>query len=398
MSQPDATVPASSPAEPPPVDPVLQWADNPHCPTIAYRLINHMRSQGRVAPPEAFALVGLPVDSPRAPARTAPADPPDSAAQPAPAPSDPTGRGWIPAARDLGIPSDHDGAAVDPFATLVHKPVFTRELRVRFLDHLAFTGNARAAARHVGVSHETAYRARRQDPALAALWDAALVHARHHAESALATRALDGVEVAIWYRGECVGREVRHDTRLLLAHLARLDRKVESDAAACARAERFDELLAAYAGHRPPWGFAAAMDEAERCGAAAGAPDLPPTRAAYQAWSGAQALEEFAEADEAEQAAAMAEAADEAEAEFDEWHDSALAAVAAIVEGEAAPPVESHAEPPVEVKSAPPGPCHRRQPPPWREPGRPASALARCVNRRVISGSYAGAEAARGET
>lgn len=40
----------------------------------------------------------------------------------------------------------------------------------------------------------------------------------------LVTRALDGVEVPVWFRGEKVGTRRLYDTRLLLAHLGRLDR------------------------------------------------------------------------------------------------------------------------------------------------------------------------------
>ena len=130
--------------------------------------------------------------------------------------------------------TDPDTPISDDPSAPAGPPAFTRERRVRFLDHLAITGNARAAAGHAAVSHETAYRARRQDPAFAALWDAALVHARDQSAAVLATRALDGVEVAIVYHGEITGYRTVHDPRLLLAHVARLDRQVEGNAAALA--------------------------------------------------------------------------------------------------------------------------------------------------------------------
>ena len=107
------------------------------------------------------------------------------------------GRGWVPLSRDLGIPSEHEstgapgtvvldgvehcfpyGVPEDVVAAIGSSEVFTLERRVRFLDHLCFKGNVRAAAALVNVSHETAYRKRRQDPKFAGLWDAALVHAR----------------------------------------------------------------------------------------------------------------------------------------------------------------------------------------------------------------------------
>ena len=250
--------------------------------------------------------------------------------------SHPAGRGWTPLSRDLGIPGEH--GRDDVVAALGHSAVFTRELRVRFLDHLAFKGNARAAAARVGVSHETAYRKRRQDAAFAALWNAALVHARHYSESELATRALDGVEVPIWHRGELVGHQVKHDTRLMLAHIARLDKRVEGDAAARACAERFDEMLADYAGHEAPEGFAEAAEERDRHERPA-APGMPPTRAEYVTYFRGLALDAVAaggsegDAGLEDELEALEEAGREAGQAWDEWRDGGLAKVEAIVEG-----------------------------------------------------------------
>jgi hypothetical protein len=242
--------------------------------------------------------------------------------------------------RDLGIPSEHGLA--DPLAELGAGTVFTRELRVRFLDHLAFHGNARAAAARVGVSHETVYRARRRDDGFAALWDAALVHARRYGEQVLATRALDGTEVDIWHRGELVGHDVRHDPRLLLAHLARLDRHVEADPGAVARARRFDELLARYAGHPVPDYFDEAVDEARGGWSDPAAPrDLPPTRAEYLAYHRGLAMDLLDAEQGVDPEASLAAEADLAEAlcaqaarVWDAWHKAALARVGAIVEPE----------------------------------------------------------------
>jgi hypothetical protein len=118
---------------------------------------------------------------------------------------------------------------------------------VRFLDHLAVHGNVRAACALVGISAETAYRLRRRDFEFGEAWAAALVLARASAEQVLADRALNGVEEAIFYRGELVGTRLRFDGRLLLAHIARLD-KLAEDTPAGTRASRFDELLALVAG------------------------------------------------------------------------------------------------------------------------------------------------------
>lgn len=127
---------------------------------------------------------------------------------------------------------------------------FTPPRRALFLHHLAEQGNVRAAASRVGISPSSAYLARRRDAVFRAGWDAALVHSREHALQVLACQALDGVREEMWHRGELVGHRVRHDARLLLAHLGRLDARCEGDEAAQARAERFDEMLALVAGER----------------------------------------------------------------------------------------------------------------------------------------------------
>src|SRR6478735_909291 len=101
------------------------------------------------------------------------------------------------------------------------------ERKLRFLERLAQCGNVRAACAAVGMTREAAYLLRRRDALFGRGWSAALVLARECSAEALGDRALDGVEEAIWHRGEQVGSRRRYDSRLLLAHLARLDRLVE---------------------------------------------------------------------------------------------------------------------------------------------------------------------------
>jgi hypothetical protein len=101
---------------------------------------------------------------------------------------------------------------------------WTPESRARFLDHLAGKGNVRAACKRVGLSREAAYRLRRRDPLFARGWAAALVKAHDACVEVLAERAIDGVEEPVFYRGEQVGMRRKYDSRLLLAHLARLDK------------------------------------------------------------------------------------------------------------------------------------------------------------------------------
>ncbi len=101
---------------------------------------------------------------------------------------------------------------------------FSPRKQAEFIQSLQLFGNVRLACRAARVSSQTAYRQRRASPALADLWDAALLAARTHAEATLAERALNGVEEPVFYHGEEVARRRRFSDRLLLAHLARLDR------------------------------------------------------------------------------------------------------------------------------------------------------------------------------
>ena len=119
---------------------------------------------------------------------------------------------------------------------------FTRERQVLFLENLSVAGSVRSAAAAAGVSHQTAYRARRATPAFRTAWDAALVVARVSVADTVGCRAIDGVTEPVFYHGEEVATRTRYSDRLLLAHLARLDRLAETPAAN-AFAEDWDEAI-----------------------------------------------------------------------------------------------------------------------------------------------------------
>lgn len=125
------------------------------------------------------------------------------------------------------------------------RSLFTRPRQVAFLAALAATGSVRSASATAGVSHQTAYRARLASPGFRRGWEAAMLAARAQAEEVLACRALDGWEEDVVYHGEVVARRRRFSDRLLLAHLARLDRLC-GDAEVAEFADRFDEVLARY--------------------------------------------------------------------------------------------------------------------------------------------------------
>uniref|UniRef100_UPI003594019D hypothetical protein n=1 Tax=Parasphingorhabdus sp. TaxID=2709688 RepID=UPI003594019D len=101
------------------------------------------------------------------------------------------------------------------------------DLRVKFLEALARTGNVGAAAHYVQHSRQSAYDLKRRDPDFARVWLAALLLAREVAQDTLQERAIEGVEEEVFYHGEVVATRRRYDSRLLLALLARLDRVAE---------------------------------------------------------------------------------------------------------------------------------------------------------------------------
>ena len=124
--------------------------------------------------------------------------------------------------------------------------LFSRERQATFLANLAATGQVRSASARAGVSHQTAYRARLASPGFRRAWDAALLAARAQAEEMLACRALEGWEEDVVYHGEVVATRRRWSDRLLLAHLARLD-KLCGDAEVAVFADAFEDNLASYA-------------------------------------------------------------------------------------------------------------------------------------------------------
>src|SRR6478736_3108642 len=137
---------------------------------------------------------------------------------------------------------------------------WTPARKAQFLEALAHDGNVRAACARVGMSREAAYRLRRREPLFARAWAAAQLQAREVVGDVLGTRAIDGIEEQVWHHGEVVGTKRRYDTRLLLAHMARLD-KLAEEPRARDDAARFDELLACIAGEAVPEALALGAGE-----------------------------------------------------------------------------------------------------------------------------------------
>lgn len=217
------------------------------------------------------------------------------------------GRGWAPegevrepvtmveglpcTAEDLRLRKAGEGGALShassqsrPQSRSGPVPLLTPARQAAFCTALAEHGNVRLACRAVQVSPQTAYRARRASYAFRQCWDAALVLARDHAEQVLADRALNGVKEKVFYHGEEVATRTRYSDRLLLAHLARLDKRAEErevcdDCHAPLMAEEdFDEAIEALEegeGEGPEF----ASGQCSMCSTFAsdvGLPDTPP--------------------------------------------------------------------------------------------------------------------------
>ena len=101
---------------------------------------------------------------------------------------------------------------------------------IHFLSQIGLVGPAVQA---VGMSRQSAYRLRERAEqsgvadSFADAWDAAVEMGQDNVEDHAITRALEGYEVPYFYGGRQRGVIRRYDNRLLLAALARADRRAE---------------------------------------------------------------------------------------------------------------------------------------------------------------------------
>lgn len=123
---------------------------------------------------------------------------------------------------------------------------WTPEIRVKFLEALANCGNISTAATFVQRSRTSAYNLKQRDENFSRGWDAALLLARDVATDFLQERAINGIEEDVYHQGEVIGTRRRYDSRLLLAHIARLDKLAER-VSVSRGAARFDEMIHAIA-------------------------------------------------------------------------------------------------------------------------------------------------------
>jgi len=95
--------------------------------------------------------------------------------------------------------------------------------QVAFLRALSATHSVSAAARAVGMSRQSAYRlrSRLKGKAFDLAWEVAFHHSYDVLAHAALERALNGVEMPVYYQGEQVGSYRRYDERLTVALLNR---------------------------------------------------------------------------------------------------------------------------------------------------------------------------------
>lgn len=155
----------------------------------------------------------------------------------------PTGENAAPIVLSFGRHAPDDPPPVGPAPDLETVETETRHYRhdgwtpaarAAFLEMLAKSGVVTDACREVQRSSQAAYALRNRDPLFAAGWDAALSMARARLADDLFHRSVHGTVEQIWKDGEVVAERHRHDNRLSIAVLNRLDARSD-------RAERFGE-------------------------------------------------------------------------------------------------------------------------------------------------------------
>ena len=129
-----------------------------------------------------------------------------------------------------------------------------------FLRQLAASQNVSTAAKSVGMSRQSAYRLRTRHKGrpFDIGWEAAFQHGYDNLAHAALERALHGVEVPHYHKGELVGTSRRYDERLTIALLAMRNRfgaplLSRNGAAAEFHSEYWDDLLARIADGRLDW-------------------------------------------------------------------------------------------------------------------------------------------------
>lgn len=119
-----------------------------------------------------------------------------------------------------GIPPEarYTPPPFDPVPVRARHDGWTPERQRRFIEALAATACVEDSARAVGMSATSAYNLNARPDAVAfrAAWDAALDFAAGHLKAAVFSRAIHGVPVPHYYKGELVGEHRRYNDRLAM--------------------------------------------------------------------------------------------------------------------------------------------------------------------------------------
>jgi hypothetical protein len=158
----------------------------------------------------------------------------------------------------IGWAGGHLPDIVDPLVPDDPDTAFTRTRRLRhdgwtpdkqraFLERFAECGVITEACQAAGMSARAAYNLRDRDPLFAAGWDAACLKARPRLADEAFARSMTGVVERIYKDGQVVAERHRHDNRLTMAVLARLDSRLDKARAEGAPhldfAARWEEFL-----------------------------------------------------------------------------------------------------------------------------------------------------------
>jgi hypothetical protein len=116
-------------------------------------------------------------------------------------------------------PADEAGAfAFEPVPLRYRHDGWTPDRQLAFIQALAECGCVDEAARAVGMDRSSAYALRRRHDALAfrLAWDAASDYSVTRLGDAAMSRAINGVPVPIFHKGEQVGERRHYDERLTM--------------------------------------------------------------------------------------------------------------------------------------------------------------------------------------
>lgn len=116
------------------------------------------------------------------------------------------------------VPSQRPVLDFTPVPRKYRHDGWTPERQRAFIEALAETGSVKAAAKRINMSPEGAYYLRRQPGAesLCAAWQAAIDHGVQNLVDVAIDRALEGVPVPVFWKGEQVGEKRRYNNRLLM--------------------------------------------------------------------------------------------------------------------------------------------------------------------------------------